>query len=47
MLRPFVPRPRYDEHDGCATHVALVIDTETTGLEADDPFIQLAMVEFR
>ncbi|WP_207485431.1 3'-5' exonuclease [Arenibaculum pallidiluteum] len=47
VLRKFEPRPRYHEHDGCATRIGLVVDTETTGLSADDPIIQLAVVKFR
>ncbi|WP_207483352.1 3'-5' exonuclease [Arenibaculum pallidiluteum] len=47
VLRRFEPQRRYHEHDGCTTRTGLIIDTETTGLEAEDPIIQLALVEFR
>ncbi|WP_207486117.1 hypothetical protein [Arenibaculum pallidiluteum] len=44
MLRRFVPRPRYHEHDGCARRVGLIVDTDGAG--GGDRIIQLAMVEF-
>ena len=47
VLRRFEPRRRYHVHDGCATRTGLIVDTETTGLEAGDPIIQMALVEFR
>jgi len=47
VIRRFEPVARYHEHDGAATRVGLIIDTETTGLRAGDPIIQLAMAAFR
>lgn len=46
VLRKLQPRSVFTPHDGSDTKTALLLDVETTGLEASDEVIELAMVPF-
>lgn len=46
IVERLAPRTHYHAPDGTETRQALFVDVETTGLDEDDPIIQLAAVPF-